>query len=81
MLLLILGTSDSVAALDGHAPAAAQWILVCGQRLYDECSEVRGRWTEWEADFNWIADQTEVYDTVKSLCRQAATEMRRIIAA
>jgi hypothetical protein len=67
-------------ALEGHAPAAADWIIVCGQRLYDECSEARGKWTEWEADLDWIVEQVELNDTIKSLCQQALAEIRRIAA-
>jgi hypothetical protein len=77
---LILGTSDSVFATEGHAPAAAQWIIVCGQRIYDESSDARGKWAEWEADLDWIAGRVELVETVKSLCQQTLAEMRRIAA-
>jgi len=72
-------TSDSIIALEGHAPAAASWIIVCGQPLYDECSEAKGKWTAWEADLDWILEQ-ELNGTIKSLCQQALAEMRRIAA-
>jgi hypothetical protein len=75
-----LDSSDSIIALEGHAPAAAQWIIVCGQRLHDESSEAREKWATWEADLDWIAEQSELYDTTKSLCQQALAEMRRISA-
>jgi hypothetical protein len=67
-------------SLEGHAPAAAQWIIVCGQRLYDECSDAEGKWAEWEADLDWIVEQAKLNDTIKSLCQQALAEMRRIAA-
>jgi len=71
-------TSDSIIALEGHVPAAVQWIIVCGQRLHDECSDAQSKWPEWETNLDWIVGQAGLYDSVKSLCQQALVEMRRI---
>jgi hypothetical protein len=61
-------------------PAAAQWILVCGQQLHDESSEAREKWVEWRGNLVWIVGQAELNAEVKSLCQQALAEMRRISA-
>ncbi|KAG6917294.1 hypothetical protein DXG01_003135 [Tephrocybe rancida] len=73
--------SDNTVTLEGHAPAAAQWILVCGQRLYNKCSEVKEKWGEWEGGLDWIVAQGELYDATQSLCERALAEMRRIRTA
>ena len=41
MLNSYLDTSDSIVALQGHAPAAAYWIILCGKRLHDESDAVK----------------------------------------
>lgn len=76
--IIPLDTSDSIIALEGHAPAAAEWIIIGGQRLHDECSHAKRMWKEWEITFEWIAGLTELDVSVKSLCEQALVEMRSI---
>lgn len=76
----LLGTTNSVVALEGHAPAANQWIIICGQRLYENSSQARGKWTAWKADLRWFAEQVGLTDTVKLRCQQALTQMKRIAA-
>jgi hypothetical protein len=76
----MLDTSDSLIALEGHAPAAVNWILVCGERLHDESSVSRGKWSEWEAALTWMVGQAELNGEIKSKCQQALVAMRRIVA-
>ncbi|KAJ4393447.1 hypothetical protein N0V93_002657 [Gnomoniopsis smithogilvyi] len=69
-------TSDEVDALQGHADAAAQWILVCGERLYNEREDVRKHWSQWEQDLDWITGQDGLKDETKTLCREALAKMK-----
>ena len=73
----MLDTSNSIVAFEGHAPAAAEWILVSGRRLYDEC-KARAEWTTWIADLAWIIDQNGLDEEIKSSCQEALIVMERI---
>jgi hypothetical protein len=50
----LLETFDSIITLGCHDPASAQWIVVCGKRLYNECGDAKGKRAEWKADLEWI---------------------------
>ncbi|KAF3768649.1 hypothetical protein M406DRAFT_71635 [Cryphonectria parasitica EP155] len=58
-------TSDSIVALQGHAPAAAHWINISGQCLYDDCKDVRESWTTWTEDMDWIASQSQLNEEAR----------------
>lgn len=73
-----IDTSDEIVALRGHADAAAQWIVIAGQRLYDDSDLARAKWSTWLADVAWIAAQDDLYDETRALCRQAQTVMEAI---
>lgn len=72
--------SDSVDALQGHVNAASQWILVCGERLYDTSENARKQWTQWEQALEWITEQDGLKDETKILCQELLVEMSRIRA-
>ncbi|KAG6827738.1 hypothetical protein H0H92_010616, partial [Tricholoma furcatifolium] len=76
--LIALNVSNDLVALNGHAPAASQWILVCGDRLYKECSEAKEKWAQWEADIDWIVQHNDLSDSIKSLCQKTLDEMRKV---
>ncbi|KAG6907481.1 hypothetical protein DXG01_008771 [Tephrocybe rancida] len=70
--------SDSMLAFEGHFPAAAHWIALCGQRLYNENNDVKGKWAEWEGNLDWVVGQNDLNDTIRSQCKETLAEMRRI---
>jgi len=67
-----------LGALDHCAPAAAQWIIECGKRLYDESSDVKSRWVAWREDLEWIVGTGELYEANQAICERAVFEMRKI---
>ncbi|KAG6843556.1 hypothetical protein H0H93_000641 [Arthromyces matolae] len=72
------GLSDDIIALEGHAPAAAQWVIICGQRLYHESSQIEQKWAGWTHDLSWIVEQEGLNESTRLLCRQALQEMQQI---
>ncbi len=73
-----IDTSDSVIALEGHAPAAAHWIIISGRSLYDDSHTVRTNWSTWVADMAWIADKDDLNKDIRSLCQEAKSVMDSI---
>lgn len=60
----------------GHVPAAAHWINICGQLLYDEPMS-RADWQEWETNLEWIL-RKRLPEKVKPMCQEMLVEMQRI---
>ncbi|CAN8096398.1 unnamed protein product [Discula destructiva] len=72
------GNSDEIDALQGHAEAAAQWILICGRRLFNERESIREHWAQWQQDLEWITIQDKLRDETLKNCQEALAEMRSI---
>ncbi|KAG6907479.1 hypothetical protein DXG01_008769 [Tephrocybe rancida] len=64
-----------------HFPAAAHWIMLCGQKLYNESSEAKGKWADWEGDLDWVLGNDALDETIRLQCKETLAEMRRISAA
>ena len=75
-----LDTSDSVIALEGHARAAAHWIIISGQQLHGENDSVKTNWTTWLANMAWILDKDDLNKDIKSMCWEAKNVMDSIRA-
>lgn len=71
-------TSDSIVALQGHAPAAAHWIIIAAQRLYEDSQEVNDKWQSYVSDAEWIADQQELDQETRDMYQQALAVMKSI---
>lgn len=71
---------DKIDAFHGHIGAAAQWILVCGRRLFNECQSVREQWVRWQQDLAWLIEQDGLKDEAKTLCEKVLTEMNRVMS-
>ncbi|KAG6848818.1 hypothetical protein H0H93_013775 [Arthromyces matolae] len=50
-------------AAEGHVPAAAQWIMICGEKLYRERSTAKDKWVEWESNLEWLVEQDHRKDS------------------
>lgn len=73
-------TSDSIVALEGHAVAAANWILVCGRQLCDECNGVRTEFRTLHANLAWILERDDLNEDIKSKLQEAKATMDMISA-
>lgn len=73
-------TSDSIVALEGHAVAAANWIIVSGRQLYDECNDVRTEFTTLQANLAWILERDGLNNDIKSKLQEAKATMDTISA-
>ena len=77
---LTIDTDDSVIALEGHAVAAAHWIVVAGRELYDGSEDIKTEWTTWKADLAWILERDGLRDDVKAKVQEARIVMDMISA-
>ncbi|PVH96886.1 hypothetical protein DM02DRAFT_658815 [Periconia macrospinosa] len=73
-------TSDSIIALEGHAMAAANWIIVSGRQLYENCSDVRTEFATLHANLTWIIELDGLNSDIKSKLQEAKTTMDKIRA-
>ncbi|KAG6815272.1 hypothetical protein H0H93_010373, partial [Arthromyces matolae] len=76
--LVLCRVSDNIVAAEGHVPAAAHWITICGETLYSDCSEAKDKWVEWESNLEWLVAQDHRHEATKALCQRALTEMQKI---
>jgi hypothetical protein len=77
---MTLDTSDSIVALEGHAVAAANWIIIGGRQLYDESNDVRTEFTTLQANLVWILERDDLSNDIKSKLQEAKTAMDTISA-
>ncbi|KAF2875938.1 hypothetical protein BDV95DRAFT_285880 [Massariosphaeria phaeospora] len=73
-------TSDSIIAFEGHAEAAAHWIIICGRQLYDESNDVKTEFTTLQANLAWILELDDLNNDIKSKLQEAKTAMDEISA-
>ncbi|KAJ8115497.1 hypothetical protein OPT61_g2864 [Boeremia exigua] len=73
-------TSDSIVALEGHAVAAAHWIVVSGSQLYNQCNDVQREFTTLQTNLNWILEQDGLNEGIKTQLQEAKTIMDTILA-
>lgn len=77
---MTLDTSDSVIALEGHAVAAAHWIIIGGRQLYDESNDVKTEFATLQANLAWILERDDLSKDIKSKLQEAKTAMDTISA-
>jgi hypothetical protein len=75
-----LDTSDSIVALEGHAAAAANWIIIGGRQLYDESNDFKMEFTALQANLAWILERDDLSNDIKSKLQKAKTAMDTISA-
>lgn len=79
LISLTESPSDKIDAFHGHIGAAAEWIFICGRRLYNERESVRGHWPQWQQNLEWIIGQDGLKDESRTLCEEVLVEMRNIM--
>lgn len=67
-----------MVALEGHAVAAATWIVVCGRRLYEERDGVRMEFETLRANLEWILECDGLNEDIKAKLQEAKVEMDAI---
>ena len=75
LTIAALGTSDSIVAFEGHAIAAANWIIVCGRQLYNECIGIRTEFTTLQANIAWVLEREDLSNDVKKTLQEAKIAM------